>query len=134
VRAAALIAEVQQGNRPIDEETSLDIISAQAFVAAAQNNQSALHDSVREGFASSNRMLLEQQGAGRNYLSIRALSPLVHIGMEHDPDFTIPFVEGLPASRLKAELLMSRRRRCRQVDHRLSVPTHNKQRKSPIRD
>jgi hypothetical protein len=106
VRAAALIAEVQQGNGPIDEETSLDIISAQAFVAAAQNNQSALHDSVREGFASSNRMLLEQQGAGRNYLSIPALSPLVHIGMEHDPDFTIPFVEGLPASRLKAELLI----------------------------
>jgi hypothetical protein len=106
VRAAAVIAEVQQGNRPIDEETSLDIISAQAFVAAGQNNQSALHDSVREGFASANRMLLEQQGVGRNYLSMPALGPLVHIGMENDPDFTSPFVEGLPALRLKAELLI----------------------------
>jgi hypothetical protein len=33
-------------------------------------------------------------------------APLVHIGMESDPDFTIPFVEGLPASRVKAEVLL----------------------------
>jgi hypothetical protein len=105
-RAAAVIAEVQQDNASMDEGTLVDIISAQAFVAAGQNNQSALHDSLRQGFAAANHMLLEEQGTPRNYVSVPALSPLVHIGMENDPDFTIPFVEGLPASRVKAEVLL----------------------------
>jgi len=106
-RAATVIAEVQQENKPpMDEETLVDIISAQAFVAAGQNNQSALHDLLRQGFAAANHTLLEQQGARRNYVSIPALSPLAYIGMEKDPDFTIPFVEGLPASRVKAEVLL----------------------------
>ena len=106
-RAAAVIAEVQQENKPpMDEGTLVDIISAQAFVAAGQDNQSALHDLLRQGFASANHMLLERQGTRRNYVSIPALTPLVHIGMEKDPDFTIPFVEGLPASRVKAEVLL----------------------------
>ena len=107
VRAATVIAEVQQESKsPTDDETLVDIISAQAFVAAGQNNQGASHDSLRQGFASANHMLLEQQGTRRNYVSIPALTPLVHIGMESDPDFTIPFVEGLPASRVKAEVLL----------------------------
>jgi len=75
-------------------------------VASGQNNQSALHDLLRQGFAAANHMVLEQQGARRNYVSIPALSPLAYIGMEKDPDFTIPFVEGLPASRVKAEVLL----------------------------
>jgi hypothetical protein len=90
----------------MDEETLVDIISAQAFVAAGQDNQSALHDSLRHGFATADHMLLEWQAARRNYVSIPALTPLVHIGMERDPDFTIPFVEGLPTSRVKAEVLL----------------------------
>jgi hypothetical protein len=107
VRAATVIAEVQQESKsPTDEGTLVDIISAQAFVAAGQNNQSAMHDSLRQGFASANHMLLEQQGTRRNYVFIPALTPLVHIGMESDPDFTIPFVEGLTASRVKAEVLL----------------------------
>jgi len=106
-RAAAVIAEVQQENKPpMDEGTLVDIISAQAFVAAGQDNQGALHDLLRQGFASANHMLLERQETRRNYVSIPALTPLVHIGMEKDPDFTIPFVEGLPASRVKAEVLL----------------------------
>ena len=87
-RAATVLAEVQQeSNSSTDEETLVDIISAQAFVAAGQKNQGALHDSLRQGFASANHMLLEQQGTRRNYVSIPALTPLVHIGMESDPDF-----------------------------------------------
>ena len=105
-RAAAVIAEVRQDNKSMDEETSLDVISAQAFVAAGQNNQSALRNSVRQGFASANHILLQHQGTGGNNVSIPALTPLVYIGMEKDPDFTISFVEGLPPSRLKAELLL----------------------------
>jgi hypothetical protein len=106
-RAAAVIAEVQQESKPpINEMTLVDIISAQAFVAAGQNNQSALHDLLRQGFAAANHMLLEEEGTRRNYVSVPALSPLVQIAMENDPDFTIPFVEGLPASRVKAEVLL----------------------------
>jgi hypothetical protein len=105
-RAAAVVTEVKQDNKPMEEETLVDITSAEAFVAAGQNNQSALHDSLREGFASANHMLLEQQGTRRNYVSIPGLTPLVCIGMEKDPDFTIPFVEGLPGSRVKAEVLL----------------------------
>lgn len=105
-RAAAVIAEVQQANKPMDEQTSLDLISAQAFVAAGQNNQSALLEALRQGFASANRIFLEQQGTGGNFFSLPALTPLVHIGMENDPDFTISFVEGLAPSRVKVELLL----------------------------
>jgi hypothetical protein len=61
---------------------------------------------VRQGFASANHILLQHQGTGGNNVSIPALTPLVYIGMEKDPDFTISFVEGLPPSRLKAELLL----------------------------
>ncbi len=105
-RAAAVIAEVQRDNKAMNEGTSSDLISAQAFVAAGQNNQRALHDALRQGFASANHILSEKQGTGGNYFSIPALTPLVHLGMEDDPDFTIPFVEGLLPSRLKAELLL----------------------------
>ncbi len=106
-RAAKVIAEVQQeSTSSTDEETLVDIVSAQAFVAAAQNNRGGLREYLRQGFASANHMLLEQQGTRRNYVSIPALTPLVHIGMESDPDFTVPFVEGLPASRVKAEVLL----------------------------
>jgi hypothetical protein len=106
-RAAAVIAEVQQDTKlPMNDMTLVDIISAQAFVTAGQNNPSALHDLLRQGFALANHMLLAQQGTRRNYVSVPALSPLVQIAMESDPDFTIPFVEGLPASRVKAELLL----------------------------
>ena len=49
-RAATVIAEVQQESKSsTDEETLVDIISAQAFVAAAQNNQGALHDASATG-------------------------------------------------------------------------------------
>lgn len=105
-RAAAVVEEVlQDRTTSADQQTSADISSALAFVAAGRNDQEALHNSLRNGFASANRILLEQQRIGRSS-SIPALMPLVHIGMEKDPDFTITFVEALPASRAKAEALL----------------------------
>jgi hypothetical protein len=74
-------------------------------VAAGRNDQEALQDSLRHGFASAYRILLGQQRSGRSS-SIPALAPLVDIGMEKDPNFTIAFVEALPASRVKAEVLL----------------------------
>jgi hypothetical protein len=105
-RAAAVIDEIRQDrNTSMDEETFVDVSSAEAFVAAGRNDQEALHDALRNGFASANHILLEQQRIGRSG-SIPALTPLVHIGMEKDPNFTITFVEALPASRAKAEVLL----------------------------
>jgi hypothetical protein len=105
-RAAAVIAEIRQDRKTsMDEETYVDVSSAQAFVAAGRNDQEALHNSLRNGFVSANRILLEQQRIGRSS-SLPALTPLVHIGMEKDPNFTITFVEALPASRSKAEVLL----------------------------
>jgi hypothetical protein len=135
VRAATVIAEVQQESKsPTDEGTLVDIISAQAFAAAGQNNPSALRDLLRQGFALANHMLLAQQGTRRNYAPIPALTPLVHIGMESDPDFTIPFVEGLPASRVKAEVLLDTAHALgtRGSPH-IGGPTNN-QRKNQIRN
>ena len=38
--------------------------------------------------------------------SLVVLTNLLEVGMGKDPDFTIPFVEGLPTSRVKAEVLL----------------------------
>lgn len=98
---------MQQGNERVGEEASLDIISAQAFVAAGQNNQSSLHSILQRGFDSANHTIAEQQkSSGIRSSLIAVLPPLIHIGMENEPDFTIPFVESLPPSRLKVELLL----------------------------
>jgi hypothetical protein len=105
-RAATVIARVKEDNKPLGEGTSLDIISTQAFVAAGRNDQSALRDALKRGFVAANHILSEKKETGGSDVFITDLFPLVHIGMEHDPDFTIGFVQGLPASRLKAELLL----------------------------
>jgi tetratricopeptide (TPR) repeat protein len=105
-RAAAVIAEIQQGNKPLDEKTSLDLVSAQAFMAAAQNNEGALHDLLQQGFGLANRIILDQQRNGAIHFFIPALAPLVHIGTRNEPDLTIPFVESLSPPGLKAELLL----------------------------
>ena len=105
-RAATMIARLQDDNRPPDEGISLEMISTQAFVAAGRNDQSALRDALQRGFAAANHILSEKQETGESDVFIPALFPLVHIGMEDDPDFTIGFVQGLPPSKLKGELLL----------------------------
>jgi hypothetical protein len=104
-RAAALINEIQQESKPMDEETSLDFLSARASVAAAQNNDRALHELLEQGFAVANRVIQEQQRTGE--IRLVMLTPLVYIGTRNDPDLTIPFVESLPPSQLKADVLLA---------------------------
>src|SRR5215469_2879425 len=103
-RAAALIDEIQQESKPVDEETPLDFLSARASVAAAQNNDRALRELLEQGFALANRVILEQQRTGQ----IRfVMLTLVYIGTRNDPDLTIPFVESLPPSQLKVDVLLA---------------------------
>jgi hypothetical protein len=105
-RAAGLIAEIQAENKQLDDEASVNLISAQAFVAAVQNKKDQLRELLQAGFASANRVILEQQRTG-NVDFFTGLGPLVQVGIDHDSDLTIPFIESLPPSFVKAELLLT---------------------------
>jgi len=104
-RAAELIAETQSGNKPTDDQLHLNLISAQAFVAAAQNKKDELDELLQRGFESANHILLEQQRTG-GIQFVAGLGPLVQIGIQNDPNLTVTFIEGLSPSYLKAELLL----------------------------
>ena len=104
-RAAELIAESQRGNKPADDEIYLNLISAQVFVAAAQDKKNELHQLLQRGFESANHIILEQQRTG-NIRFVVGLVPMVQIAIQNDPDLTITFIEGLSPSYLKAELLL----------------------------
>jgi hypothetical protein len=104
-RAAELIAETQPKNQPADEEMQFNLISAQASVAASQNKQAVLHDLLQRGFESANHILVEQQRTGEIHF-FAGLGPLVQIGMQHEPELTTSFIDNLPASYLKAAVLL----------------------------
>ncbi|PYT96670.1 MAG: hypothetical protein DMG38_22945 [Acidobacteria bacterium] len=104
-RAAELIAEAQSTNRPVDDEMNVNLFSARAFVAVAQNKNDELHDLLQRAFASANRVVLEQQRTGDIHF-FKGIGPLVQVGVQNDPDLTIAFIESLPSSYLKAELLL----------------------------
>jgi len=104
-RAAQLIAETQSKNNPTDYRFQLNLISAQAFVAAAQSKKDGLHELLLRGFELANHTLLEQPNT-EGIRIVAGLAPLVQIGMQNDPDLTVAFLEGLSPSYLKAELLL----------------------------
>jgi hypothetical protein len=104
-RAAELIAESQSANKPTDDQLQLNLISAQAFVAAAESKGDDLAELLRRGFESANRILLEQQRTGAIQI-VTGLEPLVQIGIQNDPNLTVTFIESLSPSYLKAELLL----------------------------
>lgn len=97
-QAANLIAEAkgEQGN----DANQLNVISAEAYVAAAERNHSALHDLLQQGFALASRVPAEETGG------FPTAGSLVQIGIQNEPDMTIAFLQGLPASYAKAHLLM----------------------------
>jgi hypothetical protein len=104
-RAAELIAETQSGNKPADDQWQLNWISAQASIAAGENKKDELDRLLQRGFASANHILLEQQTTGGMQF-VAGLATLVQIGIQNDPDLTVTFIEGLPTSNLKAQLLL----------------------------
>jgi hypothetical protein len=105
-RAAELIAEIQSGNTATDDEMSVNLVSAQAFVAAAQNNKEDLQKLVRRGLESAYRAISEQQRTGDMHF-FNGLGPLIQIAGQNDLDLTITFIQSLPPSYLKAELLLA---------------------------
>jgi hypothetical protein len=104
-RAAELIVETQGKNPPADEEMQFNLISAQASVAAAQNKKDESHEMLQRGFASANRILLEQQRSGDIHF-FPGLGLMIQIGIQNDPDLTTAFMESLPMSYVKAEAFL----------------------------
>jgi hypothetical protein len=104
-RAAELIVETQGKNPPADEEMQFNLISAQASVAAAQNKKDESHEMLQRGFASANRILLEQQRNGDIHF-FPGLGLMIQIGIQNDPDLTTAFMESLPMSYVKAEAFL----------------------------
>lgn len=104
-RAAELIAESQSGSKATDDQLQLNMISAQAFVAAAEGKKDDLDELLQRGFESANRILLEEQRTGATQI-VAGLAPLVQIGIQNDPKLTVAFIEDLSPSYLKAQLLL----------------------------
>jgi hypothetical protein len=105
-RAAELIAETEGKNPPADDEMRFNSISAQASVAAAQNKKDELHELLQRGFASANRILLEQQRSDDIHF-FPGLGLMIQIGIQNDSDLTTAFMESLPTSFVKAEAFLT---------------------------
>lgn len=104
-RARELIAEVEGGNRPDIPELQLDVISAKASVAAALDKKDELRELLQQGFAIATPIIMElQKNGGASFAP--GLGQLIQIGMQNEPDSTITFLQGLPATWLKANLLL----------------------------
>jgi hypothetical protein len=104
-RAAELIAETQPKTQPADDELHFNLISAQASVAASQNKQAVLHNLLQRGFESANHIFAEQQRTGEIHF-FAGLGPLLQVGMQNEPELTTSFINSLPASYLKADVLL----------------------------
>lgn len=104
-RAQELIAEVEGGNQPDIPELQLDVISAKAFIAAAQDRKEEVRELLQQGFALATPIITDLQKSGGASFA-PGLGQLVQIGMQNDPNSTLAFLQGLPASWLKANLLL----------------------------
>jgi hypothetical protein len=104
-RAAELVAEVQSRNKAIGDEMQLNLISAQASVAAAQDKKIELHQLLRRGLEVANHVILEQQRTATLHF-VDGVPALVQIGIQNDANLTISFLQSLPLSDMKAALLL----------------------------
>ena len=104
-RAAELIVEIQRRNKPMDDERQVNLISAQASVAAAQDKKNELHELLQRGLEAANHIILEQQRTGTLHF-VDGVASLVQIGIQNDSNLTISFLQSLSPSDTKAALLL----------------------------
>jgi hypothetical protein len=104
-QAAELVVEVQRGNKPISGEMQLNLVSAQASVAAAQGKKNELHQLLQHGLEMANHIIHEQQRTGTLHF-VDGVPALVQIGIQNDANLTIGFLQSLPPSDTKAALLL----------------------------
>jgi hypothetical protein len=104
-RAQELIAQVERSNEAGIPELQLDVISAKASIASAKDKKDETRELLQQGFGLATPIILELQKSGDVFF-VPGLGRLVQTGMQNDQDSTIPFVQTLPASGLKANLLL----------------------------
>jgi hypothetical protein len=105
-RANALILEVQHADQGLGKQLQLNLISAQAYVAKAQHRTDDMHDLLQKGFQLANELVAAQQDPADWRKTLPAMGSLVQFGIQNDADMTIGFVQGLPPSFLKAQVLL----------------------------
>ncbi len=103
-QAAELIAETGHGDRAMDEQEQMNLVSAQVSVAAAQGKNDELRKLLQRGFELGGNLIAELQNPRMQF--VPGLAPLVQIGIQNDPDLTIAFLQSLPATYEKAQLLL----------------------------
>ncbi len=103
-QATHLINESRHSDAGQDNQKQLNIISAQITVAAARNQQEELRQLLQHGFEAAASLV--EQSTTSSAPSIPGLAPMIQIGIQNDPDLTVNFLNGLPPTRLKAELLL----------------------------
>lgn len=104
-RAQELIAEVEGSNRTDIPELQLDVVSVKAAVAAGQDKKDETRELLQQGFALATPIIVKLEESG-NVPFVPGLGQLVQIGMQNDPDSTITFLQSVPRSWLKANLLL----------------------------
>jgi hypothetical protein len=104
-RASEVIAETQHRNNSSDDQTQLNVLATQAFLAAAQHRDQDLQQLLRRGFDAASPLFLEPRGMDDKRLPA-GLMPLVQVGIQNDPELTATFIEGLPSPYLKASLYL----------------------------
>lgn len=104
-RAQELIAEVEGSNKPRIPELQLDVISAKASIAEAQDKKDEVRELLQQGFTLATPIITELQKSGGASF-VPGLGQLVQTGMQNDPDSTLTFLQSLPPSWLKANLLL----------------------------
>ena len=105
-RASELIAEVEGSNEQGIPELQLDVISVKTSVAAAQDKKDEIGNLLHQGFDLANAIIAKSRKS-EDFSFLPGIGQLVQIGMQSDADSTITFVESVPASWLKANLLLA---------------------------
>jgi len=101
-RAAQLVAEVDGVIQADDDEMQLDMISVKASIAAAKGDQAQVKNLLRSGFELASRFISAQT---RPFID--GMGGLVQLGIQNDPELTTAFFQRLPASEVKAHLLLT---------------------------
>jgi hypothetical protein len=104
-RATDLLGQVQLGDNAPNEELQLSLISTRLCIAAAQDKKDEMHELLQSGFALANRIISQQLRDGHVGV-VAGLGDLVQIGIQQDQYETTAFVQNLPPSDLKAQLLL----------------------------
>jgi hypothetical protein len=103
-KAAQLIDEVQKTSPTPDKEAQLNLICAQADLAARQGRSDELRQLIQQAFALASQIISEPQKS--NALDDNpGLGHLSQIAMQTNPDLLLTFVRSLPPSFMKADML-----------------------------